>query len=99
MGIVEFIKGQDPVMLALVGMGLFLIAPVLYRQVVSMVGFVKDKVPKVVPVDEDSAPAIEVIVKEWADLYKICHKAKLYDACDKLDEAWGLLRKVEKDGE
>jgi len=93
--IMEFLRGQDPVMLALLGMGLFLIVPVIFKQVASVMGgFFKKKPDPTTPAD---GPSIEVIAKEWADLYKICHGAKLYDACEKLDEAWMLLRKKERE--
>lgn len=102
--IVEFIKGQDPVMLILLGMGLILILPVALKQVASVVGKVVGSIPKKKPSEPDSitpqdGPSIEEVVKQWSDLYKVCHRAGLYDACDKLDEAWVLLRKKDKNGE
>lgn len=42
-------------------------------------------------------PGILELVKEWDDLYKICQKADLPEACEKIEEAWHLLQKSELD--
>lgn len=98
MDIIGFIMEQDPIVLALFGFAAFLMAPVLWKQVYPFIVLTKKKITKPSPITPDSNdPQIEVIVKEWSDLYKLCHRSKLYDACDKLDETWSLLRKVEVD--
>jgi hypothetical protein len=96
--IINYIRNLDPMMVLLIGGGLFLVAPSLKPLLSKAVDLFKQlskKEKPVVPPPVVEDPSIVDLVKEWEEFYRLCEKSGLENACEKLDEVWHLLRKNE----
>lgn len=96
--IIDYIRSLDPIMMLLIGGGLFLVAPSLKPLLLKAVDLFKQfskKEKPVVPPSVVEDPSILDLVKEWEEFYTLCEKSGLENACEKLDEVWHLLRKNE----
>ena len=94
--IIDYIRSLDPIMVLLIGGGLFLVAPSLKPLLLKAVDLFKQfskKEKPVVPPPVVEDPSILDLVKEWEEFYTLCEKAGLENAFEKLDEVWHLLKK------
>lgn len=98
--LLDFIKGMDGVTLALIGLGVILVFPVLSSKIKdiagSLGGFIKkvwDSKPIVKPVPPPvyQPASMTELVSLWEQLHDGCAENDLTEACAKLDEVWPLL--------
>jgi hypothetical protein len=99
--LLDFIKGMDGVTLALIGLGVILVFPVISSKAKDIATSIKSFIKKtweakpiikpVVPNSVDEPPSMTELVTMWEALHDGCAENDLAEACAKLDEVWPLL--------
>lgn len=100
--LLDFINDMDVVTLALIGLGVILVFPVISSKgkdiATSVQNFIKKLwkakpvvKPVVVPTPVDEPPNMAELVTMWESLHDGCAENDLTEACAKLDEVWPLL--------